>query len=63
MLVAFDAAGEVASWAFEGKPGSTALEIGWNVDLEWNALRISLRSTQHIKEWLVGCVRGPQKVT
>ena len=32
VLVAFDVAGEVASWAFKGKPGSTALEIGWNMD-------------------------------
>ena len=32
VLVAFDAAGEWASWAFKGKPDSTALEIGWNMD-------------------------------
>ena len=32
MLVAFDVAGERASWAFEGKPGSAALEIGRNID-------------------------------
>ena len=32
MLVAFDAAGEEASWAFKGKPGSTAFEIGVNMD-------------------------------
>ena len=40
MLVAFDVAGEEASWAFEGKPGSTALEIEWNmnsrVECTWN---------------------------
>ena len=43
MLFAFDATGEEASWAFEGKPGSTALEIGWNMDSK-NGMHLGLAS-------------------
>ena len=59
MLVAFDAAGEEASWALRGSQGAQRLRLDDALILEWNALEISLRSTQHIEEWLVGCVRGP----